>query len=132
MPGQQPTITSPDGIYLKDTASRFVRINRALAEACGLNDPADAVGKTDFDFFPEPQARSAYEDEQAIIRTGQPIIGKEERAFKGGRPVGWVSTTKMPLRDKEGVIIGTYGVSRHITDLKQAEEALRESEERFR
>src|ERR1700689_5201862 len=89
----------PDGIYFKDTASRFVCINRALAEACGLDDPAIAVGKTDFDFFPAAQARSAYEDEQEIIRTGQPIIGKEERAFKCGRPAGWVSTTKMPLRD---------------------------------
>jgi two-component system sensor histidine kinase/response regulator len=121
----------PDGIYFKDSASRYVRINRALAEACGLNDPADAVGKTDFDFFPEPQARSAYADEQEIIRTGQPIIGKEERAFKSGRPVGWVSTTKMPLRDEEGVIIGTFGVSRHITELKHAEEALQQANARL-
>src|SRR5208283_4251829 len=113
----------PDGIYFKDTSSRFVCINRALAEACGLNDPAQAVGKIDFDFFPEAQARSAYEDEQEIIRTGQPVIGKEEKAFQNGRHVGWVSTTKMPLRDQDGSIMGTFGISRHITSLKLAEEA---------
>ncbi len=122
----------PDGIYFKDTASRFLRVNKALAEACGLADPAQAVGKTDFDFFPEALARSAYEDEQEIIRTGQAVVGKDEKAFAKGSHVGWVSTTKMPLRDRDGAIIGTFGVSRHITSLKRAEEALRASEQRFR
>jgi PAS domain S-box-containing protein len=122
----------PDKIYFKDVASRFLRINKALATFFGLSDPAQAVGKTDFDFFREEHARPAYADEQEILRTGQPVIGKEERGVHLDGRVGWASTTKMPLRDKDGRIIGTFGVSRNITKLKLAEEALRASEERFR
>src|SRR5262245_33095139 len=87
----------PDNIYFKDTASRFVRINQAPATCFGLSDPAQAIGKTDFDFFTEEHARQAYADEQEITRTGQPLVGKEEKeTFLDGR-VRWVSTTKMPF-----------------------------------
>jgi PAS domain S-box-containing protein len=122
----------PDSIYFKDAASRFLRINKALATFFGLADPTQAVGKTDFDFFREEHARPAYEDEQEIIRTGQPVVGKEEKGVWLDGRVGWASTTKMPLRDKDGRIIGTFGVSRDITHIKLAEEALRASEQRFR
>ncbi len=122
----------PDAIYFKDTASRFLRINKALTTSFGLGDPAQATGKTDFDFFTEEHARPAYVDEQEILRTGQPVVGKEEKeTWLDGR-VRWVSTTKMPFRDKEGKIIGTFGLAREITKLKLTEEALRESEQRWR
>ena len=122
----------PDNIYFKDAASRFIRINKALTTYFGLSDPAQAIGKTDFDFFTEEHARPAYADEQEIIRTGQPVVGKEEKeTWLDGR-VRWVSTTRMPFRDKDGKIVGTFGVAREITTLKLAEEALRESEHRWR
>jgi two-component system, sensor histidine kinase and response regulator len=122
----------PDNIYFKDIASRFIRINKALTTYFGLNDPAQAIGKTDFDFFTEEHARPAYADEQEIIRSGQPVVGKEEKeAWLDGR-VRWVSTTKMPFRDKDGKVIGTFGVARDITKVKVAEEAMRESEQRWR
>ena len=106
----------PDNIYFKDAASRFVRINKALTTYFGLSDPAQAIGKTDFDFFTEEHARPACADEQEIIRTGQPMVGKEEKeTWLDGR-VRWVSTTKMPFRDKDGKIIGTFGVARDITE----------------
>jgi two-component system sensor histidine kinase/response regulator len=122
----------PDNIYFKDAASRFVRINKALATYFGLSDPAQAIDKTDFDFFTEEHARSTYADEQEITRSGKPMVGKEEKETWPDGRVRWVSTTKMPFRDKDGTIIGTFGVAREITTLKLAEEALRESEHRWR
>jgi PAS domain S-box-containing protein len=119
----------PDVIYFKDRESRFARINKAHANEFGLNDPAQAVGKTDFDFFTAEHAQGAYNDEQEIIRTGQPVLGKEEKeTWPDGRDT-WVSTTKMPLRDANGNIIGTFGVSRDITERKQAEQELRNAKE---
>jgi rsbT co-antagonist protein RsbR len=115
--------TLPDAIYFKDTESRFIRINKAQADRFGL-EPAQAVGRSDFDFFTEEHARPAYEAEQEIIRTGQPLLNLEEKETWPDRPDTWVATTKLPLRDAAGNIIGTFGVSRNITDRKQAEEAL--------
>jgi two-component system, sensor histidine kinase and response regulator len=122
----------PDMIYFKDTASRFLRINKSVSDFLGLPDPAQAIGKTDFDFFAEEHARPAYEDEQEIIRTGQPVVGKAEKGTRLDGSTSWASTTKMPFRDKEGRIIGTFGVTRDIAKLKLAEDALRESEQRWR
>jgi PAS domain S-box-containing protein len=110
----------PDHIYFKDVESRFTQINRAHSLHFGLNDPAEAVGKSDFDFFPPEQAQVKFEQEQEIIRTGQPILVMEEPDGIGE----WTLTTKMPLRDENGDIIGTFGISHNITDLKQTQAAL--------
>jgi PAS domain S-box-containing protein len=115
----------PDVIFFKDRESRFTRVNLALAKKVDLDRPADAVGKTDFDIF---TAEQAYRDEQEIIRMGQPVVGKEEKETWPDGHVTWASTTKMPLRDANGNTIGTFGISRDITERKRAEEALRRSE----
>lgn len=118
--------TSPDRIYFKDLESRFVRNNLAHALSLGVNSPADCVGKTDFDFFSREHAEKAFADEQQIIRTGRPIIAIIERPQHRNGSFPWVSTTKMPWRDKDGRIIGTFGVTRDITETKEAEERLQE------
>ena len=115
----------PDVIYFKDRESRFTRINLAHANAFGLSNPDEAIGKSDFDFFTAEHAQEAFRDEQEIIRTGQPMVGKEEKETWPDGRVTWVSTTKMPLRDPHGDIIGTFGVSCDITQRKRAEDQLR-------
>ena len=109
-----------DNIYFKDCDSRFIMVNKSFCSWTGLNYE-DVIGKTDFDLFASAHAQQAYDDEQRIIATGQPIIGIEEKeTWEDGR-ITWVSTTKMPLKNAEGEIIGTFGVSRDITEHKEAE-----------
>jgi PAS domain S-box-containing protein len=110
----------PDSIYFKDRESRITHANMAHASAMWFSDPADEIGKSDFDFFPADQARPKYEQEQAIMQTGQPLLAAEE-PDAGGR---WSLTTKMPLRDEHGAIIGTFAISRDITELKQTQQEL--------
>ncbi len=114
----------PDSIYFKDGKGRFLRSSRAQAKRFGLSDPAQAIGKTDFDFFGKEHAQEAFIDEQQIIQTGQPLIGIEENSPLADGTERWVSTSKLPLRDKEGNIVGTFGISREITERKRAEQAL--------
>jgi PAS domain S-box-containing protein len=116
--------SSPDHIYFKDRQSRFIRASRELAERFGAA-PEAMIGKSDFDFFKDEHARPAYEDEQEIIRTGKPVVGKVEREIlKDKRGEFFVLTTKMPLRNRSGEIIGTFGISKDITVLKRAEAKL--------
>jgi PAS domain S-box-containing protein len=115
----------PDYIYFKDLASRFIRISKSHAQSFGLTDPKEAEGKTDFDFFTERYAHQTYEDEQAIIRSGKPL-SKEEKETRIGRPETWALTTKLPLYNKDGYIIGTFGISIDITERKHAEILLQE------
>ncbi len=114
----------PDQIYFKDTECRFIRVNRAQAHILGVENPADAVGKTDFDYFTGESARLAFADDNSILTTGEAIVDKEELETLKGRPDRWVSTTKMPLTDSAGKLIGTFGISHDITEKKQLVERL--------
>lgn len=118
--------TSADRIYFKDLQSRFVRNNAAHARSLGVASPDDCVGKTDFDFFSREHAERAFADEQEIIRSGRPMIAKTERLTMRDGQKGWASSTKMPWRDAQGRIVGTFGLTRDITATKEAEERLKE------
>ncbi len=123
---------APDHIYFKDIASKFIRINRSLANRFGLKNPAEAIGKSDFDFFTREHAQQAYQDERTVIESGKPIEGKQEKETWPGGQDTWVSTTKVPIRDRSGRIKGTCGISRDITEYHHAEQALRDSEAKWR
>jgi sigma-B regulation protein RsbU (phosphoserine phosphatase) len=117
----------PDAIYFKDRESRFVRVNRFKLKKIGAHCHDDVVGKTDFDFFSPEHARQAFDNEQSIIATGRPMVGIEEKETWPDRPDTWVSTTKMPFRNKNGEILGTFGVSRDITEIKKYRDALQDA-----
>ncbi|MGH3120706.1 MAG: sensor histidine kinase [Streptosporangiaceae bacterium] len=117
--------TSEERVYFKDLMSRFLFVSAGWIEAYAPGRGAgELTGKTDFDVFTEEHASGAFADEQQIIRTGEPVAGQVERETYPGRPDAWVSTTKMPLRDERGEIIGTFGITRDITAQIMAENAL--------
>jgi len=121
-----------DSIYFKGLDSKFIRINKACSEKFKMAGPDEAIGKTDFDIFTEEHARQAYEDEQKIIRTGKPIVNIEEKETWNSDENRWASTTKMPFYNEKNEIIGTFGISRDITDKKKSEEELKESRSKIR
>jgi PAS domain S-box-containing protein len=117
---------SPDIIYFKDLNSRFLKVSTALGKKNNIT-VEELLGKTDFDIFGVTHAGDAFKDEQEIIRTGIPLIGKEEREDWPDGRIAWVSTSKMPFYDQEGKLIGTFGISRDITlkkRIEQSQEAL--------
>lgn len=108
--------TIPDRIYFKDREGRFLSVNQAMRSFMKVSDEKEMLGRTDFDFFLPAHAQPAYNDEQWVIATGQSIVGKLEREDLPDGRVTWASTTKVPMRDENGVIIGTCGISRDVTE----------------
>ncbi len=120
-----------ESVYFKDLESRFIAINKSCAEKFGLKSPEEAINKTDFNFFAIEHAQKAMEDEQQIMATLQPIINIEEREVFNdeARTVKWTSTSKFPLFDENNELIGTYGITKDITDEKQHFEEIRRLKE---
>ena len=110
-------------VYFKDLQSRLLLVSAGWIAAYAPGRAAEElIGKTDFDVFSARHASAAFRDEQQVIRTGEPIVGKVELETYGGRADTWVSTTKMALRDERGQIIGTFGISRDVTAQITAED----------
>ncbi len=120
----------PDGIFLKDAKGRFIIANKPILKSFKAETQAEIVGKTDFDFMPKKWAEEYLIEEKEIYRTGRPIA--REHFFV--QPTGektWALSTKLPLTDEQGKILGIVGINHDITDRKRAEEALKESGERY-
>ena len=120
----------PDYLFVKDTGSRFVIANRAVAEDLGLR-VEDLIGRTDFEFHPAELASKFFDDEQKVIRAGKPEIDIEEFVVTKSGQRKWLSTSKLPLRNAQDQIVGIVGVCRDVTERKHAEEARAESESRW-
>jgi PAS domain S-box-containing protein len=120
-------------VFFKDLDSRFLMVSEGfLAEIAPGWSLEQVVGKTDFDMFSRPHAEAAFADEQHVIATGEPIVAKTERETFRDRPDSWVSTTKFPLRDEHGTIVGTWGIARDVTAQVEAEQSLAASREQLR
>jgi len=114
----------PHPIYFKDCEGHFILSNKAHAELFGRSDPSQIVGKTDFDFFSSEHAQQAYDDEQDLTHGRLPVVCKEEKETWPDGHETWVLTTKLPFRNLDGVIVGTFGISRDISDRKRMEREL--------
>jgi len=122
----------PDSIFAKDLNSKFLLANAAVAKGMGTT-PENLIGKDDFDFFPQEMAQNFFDDEQAIVRTGEGLVNREELAVnKETGNMRWFLTTKLPVRNDKGETVALVGIGRDITLRRRAERALRESEARFR
>ena len=111
----------PDSIYFKDDENRFIKVNKAKAAHSNAS-PKDMIGKTDFDFLPDVQAKKAFEDDEEILNTGKFIINKVEKITHVDGTERWVSVTKVPRFDSDGNVIGTAGMSRDVTEWKKLEQ----------
>ena len=121
-----------DFIYFKDARSRFRFCSQTLADITGHPSWRDMIGKHDLEVFPSDTAQIYYEEEFPVFREGKPLLHKRDPYYDACGNLGWVSTSKWPLLDQDGKVVGLFGISRDISALKQAEDSLRESEEFFR
>ncbi len=117
----------PDSIYFKNKKSQFIRISRNQSKKFKMKDATEAIGKSDFDVFSIEHAQQAYDDEQKIMKTGEPLIEVEERETWQDGSVTWVSTSKVPMLDANRKVTGLVGISRNITKRKIAEQKLKET-----
>ena len=122
----------PDRIFFKDAESRFVRCSASMFSSLGFKSPDEVIGKTDFDYYPHDLAQSYFDEEHSIIQSGQPLINKIQQHGNAAGEEVWSSVTKVPIYSHRGQITGIIGLSRDITKLKQYEQTLRQTEEKYR
>ena len=120
----------PDHIYVKDVESRFLLANNGVAQVMGVAKPECLIGKSDHDFYPEAESAGFRRDEQNVL-AGRAMFNKEEPVTHPDGSQRFILTTKVPIADADGNIIGLVGIGRDVTERKRIEEALRASEERL-
>jgi PAS domain S-box-containing protein len=124
--------TIPVRVFWKDKSLRYLGCNKPFAMDAGFNSPEELIGKNDYEMGWKEQAELYRSDDKNIIETGISKIGYEEPQTTPEGKIIWLRTSKFPLKDNEGNIIGVLGTYEDITEKKMAEELLKESEEKFR
>jgi len=122
----------PDSIYSKDLACRKTLANLTEVRYMGARSEAEVLGKNDFDIYPKELAENFFADDRSVLQSGKPVLNREEFILDENGQKRWLLSSKLPLRDKNGKIIGLAGIGRDITGIKQAQVALQESEELYR
>lgn len=117
----------PDNIFIKDTESRFILANVWVSQLMGATNPSSLVGKTDFDFFPAKLAQRFRQDELDVINSGEAKLNIIEQVISKKRIRRWYSTSKIPLKNTEGKIIGIMGIGRDITDWVKKQKELKKA-----
>ena len=116
-----------EDIYFKDRQGRFTRVNRAMATHLGLSDPARAIGRSEIEFFCRDEAEHRCRDDEEIVRRGRSLVNVEEKWHLPGRSERWLCTTNFLLRDSSGAIVGSFGISRDITERKRFDAELEQA-----
>ena len=111
----------PDAIYAKDLECRKTLANKTDLENMNCSSEAEALGKSDYNYFPKEVADAFFKDDQEIIQTGKSVISREEYFYDSNGVKNWLLTSKVPLRDPEGKIIGLIGIGHNITHRKKSE-----------
>ncbi|HEV2327443.1 MAG TPA: PAS domain-containing protein [Verrucomicrobiae bacterium] len=117
---------SPDAIYIKDITGRKTMANPAELKNMGCETEAEALGKSDFEIYPRDLASGYFADDQAVIQTGKPVINREEKVVSPNGEVRWILSSKIPLQDAHGKIVGLVGMGHDITERKRTEEHIRD------
>lgn len=112
----------PDAVYMKDTEGRKLVANKADVENCGFDSLDEIVGKNDFELFPKDIAQKFWDDDQRVLKKGESIIDRLEKLENNRGKIKWLYTSKIPLKDKEGKIIGMVGIGHDITRRKRDED----------
>ncbi len=114
-------------VYFKDRQSRFIDVSFGMVHVFKCNSRDEVIGRTDFDFFSKEHAKDALQDERKVMETGQPMLNKIERITWLDGEISWVQVNKYPLYDSEGNVVGTWGTSYNVTDLKTEKQMLEET-----
>ena len=117
--------TMPDHVFVKDVKGRYILDNAAHRRYLGLTDHQIIEGTTAADYFPDDAVASSMEDDRQLIESGKPLINREVPVTREGATAKWLETTKVPLRDTDGTIVGLVGISSDISERKLAEEKLK-------